>query len=318
MALELRHLRYFIAVAEEGHITRAAERLGMQQPPLSRQINAIERELDVQLFRRKARGVELTEAGRALLDDARAMLVHLDHALETTRRTARGEQGRISVGYTSGAAFHPLVPRIIHEFRQAFPLVSLTLEESSPYDLIERLQNDQIDVVFRGAPPVLTEGVVFDSLLEEPMVVALPSGHALAWSESGGNAALSLKTLAGETFIVFGRAHTPSTMQTNAVIAACQAAGFSPRVGHVVPNNLSRLNLVAAKLGIAIVPASLQRVNIDGVVYRRLKGATHLKIPLNLASRRGDPSAVVRQFLKLVKQSARNYHVNLGKARRMG
>ena len=103
--MELRHLRYFIAVAEERHITRAAERLGMQQPPLSQQIKAIERELDVQLFRRKARGVELTEAGQAFLEDARATLAHLDRAMETTRRTARGEQGRLCVGVTSTSAF---------------------------------------------------------------------------------------------------------------------------------------------------------------------------------------------------------------------
>ena len=122
MTMELRHLRYFIAVAEEAHITRAAERLGMQQPPLSRQIKAIEREMDVQLFRRKARGVELTDAGRVFLDDARAMLGHLDDAFDTARRTARGEQGRISVGYTNSPAFHPLVPRVIREFRQAFPI----------------------------------------------------------------------------------------------------------------------------------------------------------------------------------------------------
>src|SRR5258708_30343086 len=271
--------------------------------------------MDVQLFRRKARGVELTDAGRAFLDDARAMLGHLDHAFDTSRRTARGEQGRISVGYTTVYAFHPLVPRVIGEFQHAFPLVHLTLEESSPYDLIERVQADQIDVVFMGMPPADTEGVAIDSLLEEPMVVALPSGHVLVRSEKGDDTALSLKTLAGETFIVFGRAHSPSTMQTNAIAAACQAAGFNPRVGHVVPNNLSRLNLVAARLGIAIVPAWLQRVNIDGVVYRRLKGATQLKIPLNLASRRGDPSAVVRQFLKLVKRTARDYRVGLAKAR---
>src|SRR5437867_11246677 len=123
MAMELRHLRYFIAVAEEGHVTRAAERLGMQQPPLSQRIKAIERELDVQLLRRKGRGVELTDAGRAFLDNARAMLAQFDHTFETTRRTARGEQGRISVSYSSSVAFHPLVPRIIREFREAFPLV---------------------------------------------------------------------------------------------------------------------------------------------------------------------------------------------------
>src|SRR5215467_10266776 len=175
MTMELRHLRYFIAVAEEGHITRAAGRLGMQQPPLSRQIKAIEREMDVQLFRRKARGVDLTDAGRAFLDDARAMLSHLDHALDTAQRAARGEQGQVSVGYTSSPAFHPLVPRVIREFRCAFPLVSLTLEESSPHDLIERMQNDKIDIAFIGGPVANQEGVAIDPLLEELMLVALPA-----------------------------------------------------------------------------------------------------------------------------------------------
>ena len=128
MSVELRHLRYFVAVAEEGHITRAAERLGMQQPPLSQQIRALERELDVQLLRRKPRGVELTDAGRALLADAQAILAHVDHAFATTRRTARGEEGRISVGFTSSAPFHPFVPRVIRAFRESYPLVALTLE----------------------------------------------------------------------------------------------------------------------------------------------------------------------------------------------
>ena len=127
--MELRHLRYFIAIAEEGHITRAAERLGMQQPPLSQQLKAMERELDVQLFIRKARGVELTDAGRALLDEARGMLAQLDRAVEATRRAARGEQGRLCLGVTSTTPFHPLVPRAIRAFRAACPLVSLTVEE---------------------------------------------------------------------------------------------------------------------------------------------------------------------------------------------
>src|SRR5262249_30159848 len=116
MQMELRQLRVFIAVAEERHITRAAERLGTQQPPLSRQIKAIEREIGVQLFRRKPRGVELTDAGRALFDDARTTLAQLERAFETAKRTARGELGRISIGYTSGAGLHPLVQRVIREF----------------------------------------------------------------------------------------------------------------------------------------------------------------------------------------------------------
>jgi DNA-binding transcriptional LysR family regulator len=138
--MELRHIRYFIAVAEEGRIAWAAERLGMQQPPLSQQIKALERELDVQLFHRKARGVELTEAGRAFLDNARVMLAQLDHACETTRRTARGEQGRIGVGIVPTSPFHPFVPRVIRAFREAYPLVSLTLEECPSNELAEHLR----------------------------------------------------------------------------------------------------------------------------------------------------------------------------------
>ena len=176
--MELRHLRYFVAVAEEGHITRAAQRLGIQQPPLSQQIKAIERELDVQLFRRKARGVELTDAGAAFLE-ARAMLGHLDRAFETTRRAARGEQGRICVGVTSTAPFHPLVPRAIRAFQEACPMVSLTLEECLSNELIERLRNEQMDVAFIRTSPSDRQGLVIDPLLEEPMVVALPGTHAL-------------------------------------------------------------------------------------------------------------------------------------------
>src|SRR5712664_2644161 len=126
--MELRHLRYFIAVAEEAHITRAAARLGIQQPPLSQQIRALERELDVQLFRRKPRGVELTDSGRAFLDEARTILAQIDHAFATTRRTARGEEGRIVVGFTSSAPFVPFVPRVIRAFRESHRLVSLMLE----------------------------------------------------------------------------------------------------------------------------------------------------------------------------------------------
>src|SRR5436189_5758716 len=125
--MDLRHLRYFVAVAEERHVTRAAERLGIQQPPLSQQIQALERELDVQLLRRLPRGVELTQAGEAFLAQARAILERVEHARAATRRTARGEAGRIGLGFTSSASFHPLVPRAIRAFREAHPLVSLTL-----------------------------------------------------------------------------------------------------------------------------------------------------------------------------------------------
>ena len=178
--MELRHLRYFIAVAEEKHVTRAAERLGMQQPPLSQQIRALERELDVQLFHRKPRGVELTDAGSALLTDARAILSHIDHAFAATKRTARGEQGRISVGFTSSAPFHPFVPRIVRAYRDAFPLVSLTLEENGTTELIDDLREERIDAAFIRTAIAKQEGLVVAQLLQEAMVLALPHAHGLA------------------------------------------------------------------------------------------------------------------------------------------
>jgi DNA-binding transcriptional LysR family regulator len=301
MAMELRHLRYFVAVAEEGHITRAAERLGMQQPPLSQQIKAMERELDVQLFRRKARGVEVTDAGRALLDDARTILSRLEHAFERTRRTARGEQGRISVGVTPTCMYHPFVPQAVRAFREAFPQVLLKLEESRSTDLFGHLANEQLDAAFVRILPDDPNQFVVDSLLEEPMVVALPSGHALARSSRA--APIALKALANETFIIYGGQHGPGIHAV--AFRAFQAAGFKPSVGQQAPHLASTLNLVAVGLGVSFVPASLQRMHMDGVEYRRLKGPVTLTAALKLASRRGESSIVVRNFRNLVTKAAK-------------
>jgi DNA-binding transcriptional LysR family regulator len=300
--MELWHLKYFIAVAEEGHITRAAERLGMQQPPLSQRIKAIERELDVQLFPRKARGVELTDAGRAFLNNARAVLAQLEHAFDTTRRTARGEEGRISIGIVPASPFHPLVPRVIRAFREAYPLVSVRLEERLGGELLELLRSEQIDVAFIRTPDANQEGLVINRLLEEPMLVALPSAHALA-RRGEGESRLLLKHLARETFILYG---PPGIGLREVTMAACRAAGFSPRAGQEAPRIASTLSLVAVGLGISLVPASLRHLYVDGVVYRRLRGPIQPKAPLDLASRRGDSSVVVQHFLKLVRQAAKN------------
>jgi DNA-binding transcriptional LysR family regulator len=306
--MELRHIRYFIAVAEEGHVTRAAERLGMQQPPLSQQIRALERELDVQLFRRKPRGVELTDAGRALLGDARAIMAQVEHAFASTRRPARGEQGRITIGFTSSAPFHPFVPRVIRSFREAFPLIALTLEESGTTELIQDLREERVDAAFIRTPVADPVGLRVDTLLEEAMLVALPSQHVLARSRRGDDAAVALKRLAGETFIVYRRHSGPGLY--DAIIAACHAAGFSPLIGQEAPRIVSTLNLVAAGLGLSIVPASLQRMHMDGVSYRRLTGTAQPRAPLLLASRRGDTSPIVRQFLALVRQTAKAFRMD--------
>ena len=161
-------------------MTRAAERLGIQQPPLSQQIRALECELDVQLFRRLPRGVELTNAGSALLADARAILSHVDHAFATTKRTARGEQGQVAVGFTSSAPFNPFVPRIIRAYREAFPLVSLTLEEGGTTELIDDLRNERIDAAFIRTAIANREGIAVSTLGQEAMILALPRGHILS------------------------------------------------------------------------------------------------------------------------------------------
>ncbi len=306
MALELRHLRYFVAVAEEGHITRAAERLGMQQPPLSQQIKAIELELGVQLLRRKARGVEVTNAGRALLEDARAILANVDRAVETSRRASRGEEGRLCLGVTSTTPFHPLVARAIGTFREACPMVALTLEECFSNELVDRLRSERMDAAFIRTSPAAPDGLQVHHLLQEPMVVALPARHELATKETRAKP-ISFRRLAGETFILAG---PPGTGLHDGIIAACQAAGFNPRVGNLGastgqgPRIASTLSLVGAGLGITCVPLSVERMNIDGVTYRRLDGPVQPKAVLNLVARRGDPSPVVRQFLTIVRKAS--------------
>jgi DNA-binding transcriptional LysR family regulator len=309
MDLELKHLRHFVAVAEEGHITRAAERLSMQQPHLSHRIKAIEHELGVQLFRRKARGVELTKAGGVLLDHARAMLTQQDRTIEATRRAARGEQGRLCVGVTPTGPFHPLVPQSIRTFRAAFPLVSLTLEECLRTELLERLSKEQVDIAFLRAPIAETREFLVRPLLIEPMVIALPSEHVLA---RGVHGTIALRDLADEAFIVYAREQGPAIYE--ATLEACFKAGFNPRLGQEAPRVTAALSLVAAGLGVSVVPSSMQTMTMHGVVYRPIKGAFRPKAVLNLAARRGDASAVVRNFVNLVVRSAKTFRFDKERA----
>jgi DNA-binding transcriptional LysR family regulator len=295
MPMELRHLRYFVAVAHEGHITRAAEKLNMQQPPLSQQIRALEREIEATLFVRHPRGVTLTDAGRSLLADAEAILTQAEQAKIRARRSARGETGRIAVGFTTSAPFHPLVARAIREFRQKRPDVSFVLEESSSGELVSGLRDERIDVAFIRSGLVDPQGVDVHALLHEDTAVAFPVRHPLA-----RRASLNLKELADETFILYRRPDGRGLYDV--IIAACSAAGFSPHVDQEAPRIVSTLNLVAAGLGITIVPASLSRLPLEGVIYRPLRGKPALKVPLNLACRRDEHSAATLAFIELARR----------------
>lgn len=300
MPVDLRQLRYFVAVAEERHITRAAERLGMQQPPLSQQIAAMERQLGVQLFHRKARGVELTAAGQTLFGEARAILARLSAAKEKTQRVARGEQGHLCLGVAPTAAFHPIVLRAIHAFRAAFPLSSLTLEEALSDAVFTRMEADQMDIAFIRTSAVDAKLFAARHLLDEETLVALPVRHALA----EGEAPVSIEQLSGETFVLYGPRGTGFYDST---VAACRAAGFEPRIGQLTPRFTSALGLVAAGFGVSLVPACLRNMPLTGVAYRNLAGRSKPKAVLNIVTRRHDSSPVVRNFLAAAIEAAKGF-----------
>lgn len=309
--MELRHLRYFLAVAEEGHVTRAAERLGIQQPPLSQQIQALESELNLQLFKRLPRGMELTEAGRSFLADTRNILAQVSKAQARAQRTARGEQGVISIGFTSSALFHPVIPNSIRIFRERYPLINLVLEELGTVELIDGLRSESIDIAFIRSPAPEPRGLNIHPLLEEPMLVALPDNHPYAVPPSGADdAGLTIDKLAKEPLILYRRRAGAGLY--DAIFAAYHKAGFVPQVVQEAPQILSTLNLVAAGLGYTIVPESLCQVQIQGVAYRSIENETELIAPINLATRT-TPRAAVRHFTDLVRKEARSIGVGDGR-----
>jgi DNA-binding transcriptional LysR family regulator len=297
--MELRHLRYFVAVAEERHFTRAAERLGIGQPPLSQQIQQLEKEIGGQLFHRLSRGVELTEAGQVFFEEAKAILAQADHAKATVERVARGEQGQIRVGFTGSASFNIFVPYALRLFKERFPAVSLSLVESTTPRLNGSVSHGQLDVGFVRPPFNYGDNLTVLPLFEEDMLIALPFAHALA-----GQGALPISALAEETFILYPRAVGPGLYDR--IISACQKAGFSPRIGQEAPQLSSAVNLVAAGLGVAVVPASMNHVHADSVSYHPIAGDS-VQAPLGLVYRRTERSAAVRNFVATVREAAANH-----------
>jgi DNA-binding transcriptional LysR family regulator len=298
--MDLRLLRYFVVVAEELNVTRAAARLGIQQAPLSQQIKLFERTLGAQLFRRKPRGVELTEAGLALRSEATSIFASVGRAVDTVIRAARGEQGEIRIGLTTSAGFHPLPPQAIRSFRRANPTVKIAFEQNSTPGLIGALQAGRVDVAFIRTAIGQPAGVRVLPLIEEPMVVALPSGHPLAGRKTGNG--LTLKSLAHEKFIGYPRAAGAGLYDS--VIAACIASGFSPDIAHEAPQIVTTLNLVAAGMGISVVPSSMQRLRLDAVVYRPMSGPHTPKGQLNLAVRDDTLASPANAFLAWVRKDA--------------
>ena len=291
--MEFRQLRYFLAVAEHLHFTLAAERLGIAQPPLSQQIIKLEREIGTKLFVRHPRRVELTEAGVIFRERAQRVLEDANDALEHVKMAARGESGHLSIGFAGSTVFHPAVARLLRRFREADPGVKIRTEESNSVALLGKLADAQVDCAMVRLPLDCGEMKV-TPLVQEKMIAVLPSGHAL-----GRRRQIDLKQLAADPFILYPRAINPELH--DAIISACRAAGFSPRVEMESPQISSSVNMAAAGFGVAIIPESIAQFRAEGVTYQDISNKD-LGTAIALITRPRDKSVTVKHFADLVRQ----------------
>jgi len=281
----LRQLRYFAAVAEELHFGRAAARLGMAQPPLTQQIQKLERALGCTVFLRQPRKTTLTEAGNALLEDATRILREFEDALERARRAGRGETGQLTVG-TPPSVMLTRLPIAIRRYRERFPEVRFTLKELSTSAIAAGLEAGTVDLgLLREAA---TTGEV---ILGEPVVAVLPAGHVLA-----ARAGLKLRQLAEEPFVLFPRRLGEAFYDR--LISFCVHAGFTPRVVQEATQWQSVVTFVETGLGVSLAPACVRRFRWKGVVYRELPG---LSTTVSAGLRKDGPSAAAAAFLKILR-----------------
>ncbi|MDR0278691.1 MAG: LysR family transcriptional regulator [Paucimonas sp.] len=291
--MELRHLRYFIAVAEELHFGRAAEALGISQPPLSQQIQALEQELGARLFDRTNRRVALSEAGRLFLEEARQVLAQVDKAADVARRAQLGELGEMKIGFTSSAPFNSSIPKAIYSFRQRFPAVHLNLQEMSSRDVADALLDESIEVGLMRPLP-LPDSLVATELFREPLVAVLNADHPLAQGSAKG---VELAALANEPFVFFPRSYGSGLHAQ--LLSLARAAGFTPHFSQEAGEVMTIIGLVSAGLGVSVLPASFQRMRIDGVVYRTLLDPD-ADTAVWLVQRREQGSAMAKAFVELL------------------
>ena len=301
---ELRQICYFIAVVQaDNNFSEAAKRLGIKQPPLSQRIQALEellsthqKTLAVKLFDRSKRPIKLTEAGEAFLVEAQQALIHLNRAVSYARQASQGEIGRLIIGMNNSIA-NTILPEVVQEFQQRFPKVELELHEVTIQHEIQMLKNHQLDVIFQRSPsfeqndPALS----FQPILEEYFVVALPTTHALA-----DQTKISLKALADDAIILPSLDVLPFYEK---VVSLCREAGFEPKINQTVTVTgvVTLLSLVAAGVGVSILPNHVQTLHREGVVYRSLQNAA-LNRQIAVVWRQEDSSIVLRQFLKVIQE----------------
>ena len=264
--MELRHLRYFVRVAEELHFGRAATLLGISQPPLSQQIRALETELGVDLLERTSRRVALTDAGELFLVEARRTLAQAAHAIDVARRAQQGEVGELAIGFSTSVPFTAVVARALSAFREAYPAVRLNLAEMARGEQIEALAAERIDIGFiRGFdPPDFPLPVVVTMLMREPLLVAMRSDHRLATRERPP----TVEDLEHEPFVLYQREFGAGFNEHLARL--CAKAGFAPHVVQEALGLSTLLGLVAAGMGITVITRSLGALHLENIVFRPL------------------------------------------------
>lgn len=293
--MELRHIRYFLAVAEEGNFTRAANRLHIAQPPLSQQIKALEEEIGTRLFVRTPHGAELTDAGKALYQQVSGVPQQLQLAKETALKAAKGETGKLRLGITGTAALHPAIPAVIRQYRRRYPEVELTIEEANSLALAEGLSSDRLDAAILRPSDSDPSQLTVKHFLAEPLVLAFPASHPIARAHD----VIDIQQLQHEPFILTPRSLAVSLH--DAVVHVCQEAGFEPIVGQPAPQIASILSMVSAELGISMLPESMQQLSVKGVVYRPIL-KTSIQVELAVAHRSLNPPQSAINFAATVNQ----------------
>lgn len=295
--MELRHIRYFLVVAEELHFSRAAERLNMCQPPLSQQIRQLEEELGVQLFRRTKRQVELTEAGRIFVLEARKILAQVDRAATIAVKAGSGHVGQLVVGTVTSveSRFHQAFVRILRTYAERYPGVHLELHRLSTAEQFRALRDGRIQVGFvTSAKP--DEEVAVEVLERAPLVVALPERHRLtSWK------VVPVREMAGEPHIVLPRRANP--IYHDLLLSWCREQGFSLNIAHESDTMYMVLTLVALGFGVAILPASVREMSLTGVVFRSIRSPVPC-VESGVAYRRNAHSNVLESFLGVVTETA--------------
>lgn len=261
--IETRLLFQFIAVAEELHFNRAAQRLHMAQPPLSQAIRKLEQEMGVSLFERTNRSVSLTPAGVSFLESAREILRILDESVEKSRRVSQGLEGHLTLTFISIAHYGPLL-RALRNFRAAFPAVSFTMNEATTQEQIDALEQGRADLGFMRPPGRTAPGLCFDTVLREPVVIAMPAKHRLAHC-----ATLPLAALQYDPFVAAPR-HLGQGFHDQ-LVQLCEAAGFIPHIAQQARQLQTLVALVASGFGVALLPASLAQEARDDVIFRPIE-----------------------------------------------